>query len=393
MVKDRKVVLIVLDSVGIGALPDAADYGDAGANTLMHIDEAVGGLELVNLERLGLGNIADFTKIKAMLDCAGAFGKMAEKSKGKDTTTGHWEICGSIISRPFPLYANGFPEDLVQRLSKEAFAGRGIIGNKPASGTEIIQELGQEQWETGNIIIYTSADSVLQIAANEELISLEELYEMCGRARAVMDGEHKVVRVIARPFAGKPGNFYRTSGRRDFSIEPGSETILDRLTENGVIVYGVGKISDIFMGKGISEDHHETGNEDIARKTIELSDLNKKPSLIFANLVDFDMVYGHRNNIEGYAKALKEFDNIVPSLLNTLDSDSMLIITADHGCDPTIPGTDHNREYVPLLVCGPGLKGAVDLGIRSSFADVGETILEYFGLPPLGTGISCLDHF
>lgn len=390
MVSNKKVILLVLDSVGIGALPDAAEYNSLGTNTLLHIDEGVGGLELPNLEKLGLGNIADFLKVQRRPDCIANFGKMAEKSRGKDTTTGHWELCGSIITRQFPLYPEGFPQDLLDRISKEAFNGRGIIGNKPASGTDIIQELGQEQWDTGKIIVYTSSDSVFQVAANEELIPLEELYDMCEKARRIMIGEHKVIRVIARPFAGQPGNFYRTSGRKDYSVEPESETILDRLSGNGVAVLGVGKIADIMAHRGISEDHHVTGNDNIANKTIELSAANKKPAFIFSNLVDFDMVYGHRNDVPGYAKALKSFDDQIPSLLETLDGDSLLIITADHGCDPTTPGIDHDREYVPLLVYAPGLKSGTDLGIRSSFADAGETILDYFGLPPLDTGTSFL---
>lgn len=381
-----KVVLIVLDSLGVGELPDAQTYGDAGSNTLQNLDKAVGGLNLPNLQKLGLGNILSLTGIKPADSPLGSYGKMSERSQGKDTTTGHWEMCGIITEKAFPTYPDGFPDDVIDRLKKTW--GRETLGNKPASGTEIIKELGEEHIRTGKPIVYTSADSVLQIAAHEDVIPLGELYRLCESAREIMDGEHKVVRVIARPFKGNPRDFYRTEGRKDYSIEPETETVLDKLKANGVAVHGVGKISDIFSGKGISDDHHVTGNKNILDKTIELANRANAPSLIFANLVDFDMVYGHRNDVEGYANALKEFDKGLTVLFDSIDDDSMLVITADHGCDPTTASTDHSREYVPLLLYGKKLDRGVDLGIRKSFADLGESILDFFGLPGLGVGES-----
>jgi phosphopentomutase len=377
-------VLIVLDSAGIGELPDAYLYGDEGSNTLANTAKQVGGFELPNLEKLGLGKIHPILGLKGDIKALGAYGKMGEKSPGKDTTTGHWEICGLILEKPFPVYPNGFPEDLIRRF--EEAIGRKTLGNKPASGTAIIEELGEEHMRTGYPIVYTSADSVFQIAAHEEVIPLDELYKMCKIARGLLTGEHAVGRVIARPFTGTPGNFKRTANRHDYSLEPVGKTVLDKLVEQGYEVLGVGKIYDIFAGRGLTWHESTKNNEDGILKTVEL--LSKEfTGLLFTNLVDFDMIYGHRNNAEGYYEALKQFDSYLPKIMEKLREDDLLIITADHGCDPTTPSTDHSREYVPLLVYGRGVKEDVNLGIRETFADVAATLEEIFGLEP-GVGQS-----
>ncbi|ABB15249.1 phosphopentomutase [Carboxydothermus hydrogenoformans] len=375
----KRVVLIVLDSVGIGELPDAHLYGDEGSNTLANTAKKVGGFELPNLEKLGLGKIHPILGLKGDIKALGAYGKMGEKSPGKDTTTGHWEICGLILEKPFPVYPNGFPEDLIKRF--EEAIGRKTLGNKPASGTAIIEELGEEHMRTGYPIVYTSADSVFQIAAHEEVIPLEELYKMCKIARGLLTGEHAVGRVIARPFTGTPGNFKRTANRHDYSLEPTGKTVLDKLVEQGYEVLGVGKIYDIFAGRGLTWHESTKNNEDGLVKTVNL--LYKDfTGLLFTNLVDFDMVYGHRNNAEGYYEALKQFDSYLPKIMEKLREDDLLIITADHGCDPTTPSTDHSREYVPLLVYGHSIKEDVNLGTRETFADVAATLEEIFGLEP-----------
>ncbi|GAV25631.1 phosphopentomutase [Carboxydothermus islandicus] len=380
----KRVVLIVLDSAGIGELPDAYLYGDEGSNTLANTAKQVGGFELPNLEKLGLGKIHSILGLKGDIKALGAYGKMGEKSPGKDTTTGHWEICGLILEKPFPVYPNGFPEDLIRRF--EEAIGRKTLGNKPASGTAIIEELGEEHMRTGYPIVYTSADSVFQIAAHEEVIPLDELYKMCKIARGLLTGEHAVGRVIARPFTGTPGNFKRTANRHDYSLEPVGKTVLDKLVEQGYEVLGVGKIYDIFAGRGLTWHESTKNNEDGILKTVEL--LSKEfTGLLFTNLVDFDMIYGHRNNAEGYYEALKQFDSYLPKIMEKLREDDLLIITADHGCDPTTPSTDHSREYVPLLVYGRGVKEDVNLGIRETFADVAATLEEIFGLEP-GVGQS-----
>jgi len=380
----KRVVLIVLDSAGIGELPDAYLYGDEGSNTLANTAKQVGGFELPNLEKLGLGKIHPILGLKGDIKALGAYGKMGEKSPGKDTTTGHWEICGLILEKPFPVYPNGFPEDLIRRF--EEAIGRKTLGNKPASGTAIIEELGEEHMRTGYPIVYTSADSVFQIAAHEEVIPLDELYKMCKIARGLLTGEHAVGRVIARPFTGTPGNFKRTANRHDYSLEPVGKTVLDKLVEQGYEVLGVGKIYDIFAGRGLTWHESTKNNEDGILKTVEL--LSKEfTGLLFTNLVDFDMIYGHRNNAEGYYEALKQFDSYLPKIMEKLREDDLLIITADHGCDPTTPSTDHSREYVPLLVYGRGVKEDVNLGIRETFADVAATLEEIFGLEP-GVGQS-----
>ena len=384
----RRIVIIVLDSVGIGELPDAASYGDQGADTLGHIARAVGGLKLPNLEKMGLGNIARLDGVPPSPAPTAAYGKMGEKSDGKDTTVGHWEIAGLIREKPFPVYPDGFPPDLVEAF--EEAIGKKTIGNRAASGTEIIKDLGEEHLRTGSPIIYTSADSVFQVAAHEEVIPPEELYRICRLARELLTGENAVARVIARPFIGEPGNFTRTTHRHDFSLAPDSDTVLDVLLAHGQKTFGVGKISDIFAGQGVSESVSIADNMDGVTKTVEALD-REGFSLIFTNLVDFDMKYGHRRNAPAYARALIEFDGRVPEIMAKLKEEDILFITADHGCDPTYEAhTDHTREYIPLLVGGPPVKGGVDLGVRESFADIAQTVAEYLGAPKLENGKSFL---
>ncbi|CDF58189.1 phosphopentomutase [Thermobrachium celere] len=369
----NRVTLIVLDSVGIGELPDAHEYNDEGSNTLGNIAKQLKGFELPNMQKLGLGNIDGVNDYKKEENPIGAYGRSLEMSKGKDTTTGHWEIAGLILERAFPTYPNGFPKELIEEFEKRI--GRKVLGNKPASGTAIIEELGDEHVKTGYPIVYTSADSVFQIAAHEEVIPLEELYRMCQIAREMLKDEHGVGRVIARPFIGTSGNYKRTPNRRDFSLKPFRKTLLNYIVESGMDVCAVGKIEDIFGGYGITKAVHTKNNMDGVDKTIEYLKQDTK-GLIFTNLVDFDMVYGHRNDVEGYAKALKEFDDRLPEIIENLMDDDVLIITADHGCDPTTPSTDHSREYIPILVYGKNIKAGVNLGTRKSYADIGKTIAE-----------------
>lgn len=385
MFRVNRVILIVLDSVGAGALPDAEQYGDAGSNTLANTARAVGGLRLPHMGRMGLGRITDILGVPPDAAPIGAFGRMAEASAGKDTTIGHWELMGIHSPQPLPTYPNGFPPDLMRRF--EQAIGRGTLGNYPASGTEIIKELGEEHMRTGKPIVYTSADSVFQIAAHEGIIPIEELYAMCQTARALLTGEHNVGRVIARPFVGEPGHFTRTERRRDFSAPPPAPTVLDRLTEAGFPVIAVGKIEDIFAGQGITEAVHTKDNADGMDQTLAYMNRVER-GLIFVNLVDFDMVYGHRNNAEGYARALEAVDARLPEFQARLRAGDVLVLTADHGCDPTTPSTDHSREYVPLLVAGTGIRAGVDLGTRPTFADLGATVADWFGVPGTGFGTS-----
>ena len=382
-----RAFLIVLDGVGIGALPDAADYGDAGSHTLRHVGEANGGLRLPTLEKLGLGRIDALPGVRALADPRGAYGRMSERSKGKDSTTGHWEMAGIVSERAFPTYPHGFPLDLLERFSRAV--GRGWIGNVAASGTEIIARLGEEHQRTGKLIVYTSADSVFQIAAHESTVPLPELYEACRKARGLLTGEHAVGRVIARPFEGAPGAYRRTANRKDFSLEPPAGTLLDRLVERRIPVFTVGKVNELFAGRGVTESFH-TGNNGEGEAI--LTDLVRKSGegLVFANLVDFDQLYGHRNDPAGFARALEEFDGVAAGLIARLRSDEMCIFTADHGNDPTTASTDHAREYVPLLVAGPRVKAGVDLGTRETFADVGATVGEMFGLARPAAGTSFL---
>lgn len=369
----KRVIIVVLDSAGIGEQPDSAAYGDAGNNTLGHISEMVDGFALPNMERLGLGCIDGSVGFATAKEPIGCFGKMMERSAGKDTTTGHWEIAGVTLDRPFPLYPEGFPREIVKRF--EAAIGTKTLGNYPASGTEIIKLLGQQHVKTGYPIIYTSGDSVLQIAAHEEIIPVDRLYEICTIARNILTGEHAVGRVIARPFVGPEGGFVRTGRRRDFSLKPIRKTILDYVKENGMEVKAVGKIEDIFAGQGITEAVHTNGNMDGVDKTLEYI-RQSFDGIIFTNLVDFDMNFGHRNDVHGYADALSRFDERVPELLGALAEQDVLIITADHGCDPTTAGTDHTREYVPLLVYGKSLRRGVNLHIRETFADIAQTVAD-----------------
>jgi len=381
-----RVIIIVLDSVGIGCLPDACRYGDENSNTLGHIAEKLGGLELPSLHALGLGN-ATGGKVVGLPPVdkpTAAYGRMAEKSFGKDTTTGHWEIAGIILEKPFPTYPYGFPEEIIRAFEKEI--KRPVLGNEAASGTEIISRLGEEHIATGYPIVYTSADSVFQIAAHEEIIPLEELYEMCLTARRLLKGEHAVGRVIARPFIGSPGNFSRTKNRRDYSLKPPAGTVLTSVSAAGMEVVSVGKINDIFAGEGITRSIKTSDNMDGVDKIIDCLGLCFK-GLVFANLVEFDMLYGHRNDIRGYGNALMDFDRRLPEILSGLRDDDVLIITADHGCDPTFPGTDHTREYVPILVFGNRIRPC-DLGTRETFADVGATAAELLGVKPPEAGTS-----
>ncbi len=372
----RRIVWVVLDSVGIGAMPDWADYGDpAGSNTLGNIARQRG-LNLPHLCSLGLGNIANFAGLAPAAVPGAHYGRCALRSPGKDTTTGHWEMVGVLLEKPFPLFPNGFPADFLARF--EAEIGRGTLGNKTASGTEIIAELGEEHVRTGSPIVYTSADSVFQIAAHEEVISLFELYRICEIARRMLQGPLEVGRVIARPFVGESGRFTRTPNRKDYAVPP-PRMLLDALDRANVPVHSVGKIFDIFLGRGIrTYDKTKNNAEGVAKTIAALGELDE--GLIFTNLVDFDSLYGHRNDVEGYARALEEFDAGLPGLLAALKPDDLLILTADHGCDPTTPSTDHSREYVPLLV--KGRKPGQPLGTRASLADIGATVAENFGVAP-----------
>jgi phosphopentomutase len=381
-----RVILLVLDSVGVGELPDAAAYGDSGSNTLGNTAQAVGGLNLPNLGRLGIGNIISIQGVPAVAQPMGSYGKMAELSAGKDTTTGHWELCGIVSYQPFPTYPQGFPPEVIAAFT--AATGYGVLGNKAASGTEIIQELGAEHMATGKLIIYTSADSVLQIAAHEQIIPLAELYRICTVTRELMQNEHGVGRVIARSFVGEPGQFTRTPNRRDFSLLPPQDTILDNLTAAGHQVWAVGKIEDIFAGKGITQSTHTKSNDETITTTITYLRELKQSGLIFANLVDFDMLWGHRNDVRGYAQGLEEFDARLPELLAALLPEDLLLIVADHGCDPTTDSTDHSREYVPVLAYTPSRPNGVNLGTRNTFADVAASLAKLFQVENPGPGTS-----
>ncbi len=369
----ERVIWIVLDSVGIGAMPDAPQFGDLGSDTLGNIAKRQR-LHLPNLSRLGLANIKPLSGLTAAEHPAGSYGRCRLASPGKDTTTGHWEMAGIILEQPFPIYPHGFPDDVIEAF--EARIERKTLGNKPASGTEIIKELGEEHMRTGCPIVYTSADSVFQIAAHEQIIPLAELYRMCEIARNLLQGPNQVGRVIARPFEGEPGHFVRTANRRDYAVPPPSGMLLDRLQEQEVPVYAVGKISDIFLGRGITHSVKTKNNADGMSKT-SVAMSAQDSGLVFVNLVDFDQEFGHRNDVKGYAAALEQVDRWLPSL--ELKDGDMLVLTADHGCDPTTPSTDHSREYTPLLVFGKRVKPEVNLGTRKTLADIGQTVAENFG--------------
>ena len=381
----RRVLLIVLDSVGIGSLPDAANYGDDGSHTLGHIAENVPGLKIPNLLRLGLSRIINSRLSVLNEPPTGSFGRAAEKSTGKDTTTGHWEIAGTVLEKPFPTFTEGFPLSFIEAF--EEAIGVSTIGNFAASGTEIIQQLGDEHVRTGFPIVYTSADSVFQIAMHEAVIPLERQYEICRVAREMLSGDLAVGRVIARPFIGENGQYTRTSNRKDFATEP-PDNVLTAIEKAGKTVIGVGKIQDIFAGKSITRSYKTKNNEEGIRKTIELIQTGEG-SLIFTNLVDFDMLYGHRRDPEGYARCLEAFDAALPEMMASLREEDVLMITADHGNDPTWHGTDHTREYIPIVCYGPGIRSGVDIGTRQSFADIAATVAEVLGVEwrsPYATG-------
>ncbi|HPB30186.1 MAG TPA: phosphopentomutase [Candidatus Sumerlaeota bacterium] len=392
LIPGRRVVMIVLDSVGIGAMPDADQFGDEGSDTLGNLSRSLPlGLNLPWFQRLGLGNIAPISGILPHPAPLASFGKCAEASPAKDTTTGHWELAGLISQSPLPTYPQGFPDEVISAFTKEI--GIGILGNRPASGTEIIAELGEIHMRTGRLIIYTSADSVFQIAAHEDLYPPDKLYEMCLIARRILTGTHAVGRVIARPFTGEPGAFVRTFNRRDFSLSPPGKTLPDHIVEAGGTVVGIGKIGDIFNHRGITSEIHTHSNSEGITATILVLRERAHASLIFANLVDFDMLYGHRNNPAGYYQSLREFDVKIPEILDSMQEDDLLILTADHGCDPTfLKSTDHTREYVPLLVVRKGRGPGLNLGIRDTFADIARSADEFLGLGRVTEGISFISE-
>ena len=384
----KRIFLFVLDSVGIGAEPDAPEYGDAGINTLKSAASSPF-FHMPNMEKLGLFNIEGIDWHSGTDAPLATVARMQEASKGKDTTIGHWEIAGIYSGRPLPTYPDGFPAELLDEFTRRT--GRGILCNKPYSGTDVIRDYGDEHVRTGKLIVYTSADSVFQIAAHEDIVPPETLYEYCRIARQILTGEHGVGRVIARPFTGNSGSYTRTTGRHDFSIEPPSVDMLDQLRDNGKDVIGVGKIHDIFAGKGLTEYTYTQGNEDGINKTLAYMD-KEFEGLCFINLVDYDMLYGHRNDIDGYAKALTYFDERLPEILGKMQEDDLLMITADHGCDPGYTvSTDHSREYTPFLLYGKRIAPR-NLGTRSTFADIGATVLDYFGITPEFEAKSMLPH-
>src|SRR3954470_5888751 len=382
----NRVCLVVLDSAGIGAMPDAADWGDAGADTLGHILETRK-VSLPNLQSIGLGNIRPLSGVPPVSAPMGSFGKCTLKSNGKDTTTGHWEMAGIILEKAFPTYPNGFPSSIIDRFVKEARLS-GVLGNVPASGTEIIKELGEEHVRTGKPIVYTSADSVFQIAAHESVIPVPRLYEICETARRILKGEDEVGRVIARPFEGEPGAFRRTENRHDYAVPPPRENLLVTLSEAGLDVVCIGKVASIYDAVGVTLDLTAKNNDQSIDQTINALQ-RAQSGLIFSNLVDFDMLYGHRRDVEGYTRALEHFDSRLPEIEAAMREDDLLIITADHGNDPTYRGTDHTREYAPLLVYGKSARACVNLGDRGSLSDIGQTIADNFGLR-LGAGESFL---
>jgi len=385
MVEIKRIFFIVLDACGVGELPEAAEYGDTGSNTIANTARVVGGLVCPNLERLGLGKVTPVEGMSADVEALGGYGKMAEQSAGKDSTSGHWELAGLITEQPFPTYPQGFPDTVVAEFTR--LTGYEILGNTPASGTEIIKELGEEHLRTGKVIVYTSADSVFQIAAHTDKVPLEELYRICLIAREMLAGEHAVGRVIARPFVGEVGNFARTADRHDFSLLPWGKTILDHVQDAGIRTVGVGKIDDLFAGVGLDEKLHTKSNDEGMATTIELA-RTVESGLVFVNLVEFDMLWGHRNDPENFAAALQAFDRQLALFLPLLGEEDLLLISADHGCDPTTSSTDHSREYVPILTYSPILPPNIPLGTRATFADAAATIAEALGIRGTGAGRS-----
>jgi phosphopentomutase len=381
----KRAIVIVLDGVGAGANPDAHAYGDDGASSLEHCAQAIGGLELPNLGQIGLGNITPILGTPPNEHARGSYGRMAEAAAGKDSTTGHWEMMGVVLRRPLPTYPRGFPDELVEQF--EHAIGRKVLGNKPASGTEIIKELGEEHLRTARPILYTSADSVFQLAAHQEIIPLAELYRMCEIARAMLTGENAVGRVIARPFIGTPGKFTRTEHRRDFSLAPLDTTLLDVLKDSGKEVIGIGKIEDLFAGRGLTQRDHTETNRDGMAATLRWLERDFT-GLLFVNLVEFDMLWGHRRDSQGYAQALRDVDAWFGQVQRVMQQDDAIFFTADHGVDPTYRGTDHTREHVPLLAYGEQVRAGVNLGVRSTFADLGQALAQAFHVEPLVAGTS-----
>jgi phosphopentomutase len=379
----RRAAIIVLDGLGIGEAPDAAAYGDAGSDTLGNVARAVGGLTLPNLESLGLGCCASIQGMVRVPAPRAAWGSAVPRSAGKDSITGHWELCGLRLERPFPVYPNGFPAGLLAEFSRRT--GRGVLGNRPASGTAIIAELGERHRATGAWIVYTSADSVFQVAAHEETVPLEELYAACAIARELCTGGDAVARVIARPFVGSPGSWRRTAGRRDLSLPPPGETLLDRLAARGILRRGVGKVDDLFAGRNITSRHTATNAEAYRDIIAVLGGMER--GFLLANVIEFDQSWGHRNDVPGFHRGLVELDQAVPAILGAMRDEDLIIFTADHGNDPTTPSTDHSREVVPVLACGPRVRPA-GLGVRETFADVGQTVADYLGADPLAVGRS-----
>jgi phosphopentomutase len=381
----RRAAIIVLDGLGIGPAADTERYGDTGSDTLGNVARSVGGLALPNLEALGLGCCAPLQGVRAIPQPRAAWGVAEPASPGKDSTTGHWELCGLVLSRPFPTYPHGFPAEVIDAFARAT--GRGVLGNRPASGTQVLDELGEEHRRTGAWIVYTSADSVFQVAAHEETVLLAELYAACQAARELLQDEHGVSRVIARPFAGSPGRWVRTPRRKDFSLPPPGQTLLDRLVQAGVPRVGVGKVDDLFAGRGISSSHTATNDEAYALIEAVLASMER--GLLLANVIEFDQSWGHRNDVAGFHDGLRALDQAVPQLLAGVRAEDLVIFTADHGNDPTTPSTDHSREVVPLLAFGPRVR-PVDLGRRRTFADVGQTVADFLGVPPLPAGTSFL---
>ncbi len=384
--RPRKVALIVCDSLGIGAAPDAADYGDAGSNTIAHTAAAVGGLRLPNLGAWGIGSLTGIEGVAPAEPSAAVVARMAERSAGKDTTTGHWEMMGIVLPEPFPTYPDGFPAEVIDAFSEAI--GMPVLGNVPASGTEIIKQLGEEHLATGRPIVYTSADSVFQIAAHKRVVPLERLYQWCEIARKLLTGPNAVGRVIARPFDGEPGSFFRTKERRDYALPPAGPSVLEAVEKAGVRTLGVGKIEDIFSGRGLVGSDHTGDNQSSLDATVRFLRDAEAPTFVFTNLVDFDMVYGHRRDAPGYARCLEELDARLPEVVAQLGEHDWLLLTADHGCDPTAPGTDHTRELVPMVAFSPGGTSGAQLTDRTTFADLGATVADLFRVDPVGPGRS-----
>lgn len=383
----ERFIVIVLDGVGVGALPDADEYGDMGSNSLANTAQAVGGLDLPNMEKMGLGNLTNILGVPPREKTLGAYGKMTEISAGKDSVTGHWELMGVYSRTPMPTYPDGFPPEVMEPF--KARTGYGVLANRPASGTEIIKELGEAHLRTGKLIVYTSADSVFQIAAHADIVPVDELYRVCRIAREILRGKHAVGRVIARPFRGEPGSFWRTERRHDFPLLPPRPTVMNKLLDAGYDVAAVGKIDDLFGNSGISLNKHTTNNADSIAALLDFLPQDFQ-GLLLANLIEYDMIYGHRNDPQGYAGALKYFDNQIPEIVRAMRPTDVGVIVADHGVDPTTESTDHSREYVPLLVFGAPVNPSVDLGVRETFADLAATIAENFDLEPPEVGLSFL---